>query len=64
MNCRHRKTWLIASGHYEWCYECGALRHMAVTPPNHCRPAGRWAKPVGRDGENPYKVFAKLPINR
>lgn len=50
---RHRKSWLIAGGRLEWCYECGAFRPLHQIPPNSCTPAGPWRVPTGIDGENP-----------
>ena len=44
-------------GHGEWCYECGALRRMAVVEPNHVYPKTRWTRPVGKDGKNPYPMI-------
>lgn len=52
--CRHRRTWLIAGGYHEWCYECGALRRMEVAPPNSCYPVTRWTRPTGIGGDNPW----------
>lgn len=53
--CRHRHTWLLASGLIEWCYECGAVRKMQrIHNTNAVCPLGKWAKPVGAGGENPY----------
>ena len=55
--CRHRHTWLLASGLIEWCYECGAVRKMQrILNTNSVCPLGRWAKPVGQGGENPYRA--------
>lgn len=61
--CRHRKTWLVAGGFIEWCYECGAIRQMQrTTVPNWVMPMtgkdgnrARFIKPVGAGGENPYE---------
>lgn len=53
--CRHRKTWLICSAHWEWCWACGAIRQMETHPTkNHCWPKSQWQRPVGRDAENPW----------
>lgn len=53
--CRHRHTWLVASGYIEWCYECGAIRKMQrIHNTNSVCPLGKWAKPTGPKGENPY----------
>ena len=61
--CRHSKTWLVAGGYIEWCYECGAMRQMWKSPEgNSVSPLigedgkrARWIKPVGTGGPNPYK---------
>lgn len=55
-DCHHRKSWLVANAHIEWCYCCGAIRQMKQVEgtDNSCTPAGKWALPVGRDGENPF----------
>lgn len=53
-SCRHRKMWIIASGHWFWCYECGAVRQAKPSDKvNGTHPVGPWIKPVGKDGENP-----------
>jgi hypothetical protein len=58
-NCRHRKTWLVAGGHIEWCYECGAMRQMErIDGVNAVKSKGRFIRPVGKGGENPYKQLA------
>lgn len=54
MTCRHRKSWIIASGWYEWCYQCGAMRELIKTSPNGSQPYTRWFKPTGPNGRNPY----------
>lgn len=54
MTCRHRTSWLVASGWIEWCYRCGAIRVMRVIAgTNRVEPAGRWQRPSGPNGENP-----------
>lgn len=50
--CRHNKSWLIACGLIEWCYECGAFRKMYPVKQD-VYPLGIWIKPVGKGGENP-----------
>ena len=52
--CRHRKTWLVCGGYVEWCYQCGAIRPMRQVGANGCAPAGRFVRPVGKDGTNPH----------
>lgn len=53
--CRHNKSWLIACGMVEWCYECGAFRKMNRIEGelNAVYPLSVWIKPVGKGGENP-----------
>ena len=55
--CRHRATWLVAGGHIEWCYECGAIRRLTTEAPNISIPLGKWARPTGRGGENPWEAW-------
>lgn len=60
MSCKHRKAWIIGQGHYLWCYECGALRKMKPSETtNSTYPIGRWTKPTGINGDNPYDKFIK-----
>jgi hypothetical protein len=59
LGCRHRNTWLIAGGYYEWCYECGGIRKMKVSAPNVCCPETTWCKPTGKDGDNPWGAWMK-----
>lgn len=54
--CRHRRTWLIAYGYYNWCYECGALQKMEVKEPNSVYPVTLWTNPTGKGGENPWPM--------
>ncbi len=54
--CKHKKTWLISSSSYEWCYECGALRRMACDGPHYVHPLTKWTRPTGKDGDNPYPM--------
>jgi len=54
--CRHYRTWLIAGGNYEWCYECGALRAMKMITPTTLTNKTRWQRPVGKGGENPVAL--------
>lgn len=65
--CRHRKTWLLAGGHLEWCYECGAIRQMDksielnsvfVRVGDDGRKA-RFIRPTGKGGDNPYKKLVQ-----
>ena len=61
--CRHRKTWLVAGGYIEWCYECGAIRQMWRAPEGNSVSSlvgedgrrARFIKPVSKGGANPYK---------
>lgn len=44
---RHEQSmWLIAGGHWMWCYQCGAIRATAAH-------GQRWDKPTGVGGPNP-----------
>lgn len=54
---RHRhdqSMWLIAGGHWMWCYQCGAIRKTNAF-------GDRWEKPTGLGGPNPAMSDAKLP---
>lgn len=51
--CRHRGSWIVGSGSYEWCYECGALRALMKVAPNESQVISYWLRPVGVGGENP-----------
>lgn len=55
--CRHNKSWFIANGLIEWCYECGAFRRLSRIEGerNLVYPSGIWIKPVGKGGENPFE---------
>lgn len=59
MTCRHRDTWIIAGGAWEWCYRCGALRQLRPLGPTSCTPASPWARPVGTEGGNPFEAWAR-----
>ena len=54
MNCRHRNSWLIAGGAYDWCYQCGALRTMFESGIAQVSPTSPWCVPTGPKGENPW----------
>ena len=54
--CRHYRTALICGGHYEWCYECGALRVMDYISATVLTSYSRWQRPVGVGGENPFPL--------
>lgn len=58
MRCRHYRSWLIAGGEYEWCYECGGLRRMKHVGQNAVMAITRWTKPTGKNGRNPYPMIA------
>jgi hypothetical protein len=59
--CRHRDSWLIASGLYEWCYVCGSLRMMKLSMDESiCGPATQWTRPTGDSLKNPYPM---KPLN-
>ncbi len=56
--CRHeRNSWLIAGGHVEWCFVCGAWRYMKKVGPNAVTradpPHDKWNKPSGDPKINP-----------
>ena len=61
--CRHdRNSWLIASGYYEWCYVCGALRKMEqMKDINGVYPTSKWVKPTGDKDNNPFSKLSPLP---
>jgi hypothetical protein len=53
---RHeRSSWLIAGGHIEWCYQCGAWRQLRRDPAlaNAFVAASPWQRPSGIGGVNP-----------
>lgn len=52
--CRHNSSWIIAGGHWEWCYACGALRELRKIAPNGSVPYTQWVKPTGKPGNNPW----------
>jgi hypothetical protein len=52
--CRHSRSWILGSGHYEWCFECGAFRSLRQVSGHESVAASLWCKPVGRGGDNPY----------
>jgi hypothetical protein len=52
--CRHANhSWLLAGGTIEWCYWCGAYRHMKQVSVNGVAPYTYWNKPTGADGPSP-----------
>lgn len=57
--CRHRKSWIIGGGRYEWCYECGSFRELEDLSENCSIPFSPWVKPTGAGGENPYSKWVK-----
>lgn len=59
LGCRHRQSWLIAGGVWEWCYCCGAIRRMKHIRENAVAPDSTWVKPVGERGENPHEAWMK-----
>lgn len=57
--CRHRKTWLIGMcslGGYEWCYECGAMRELALGAIGGIVAITQWTRPTGVGGKNPWPM--------
>lgn len=58
--CRHYGAWLMADGHIEWCYHCGAVRTLRVISPCASVPAITWVRPTGPGGKNPYEKVREL----
>jgi hypothetical protein len=56
MKCRHRDSWLIGSGLYEWCYRCGAFRRLRSTGPTSIVDSS-WCVPVASG--NPWDAWVK-----
>ena len=61
--CRHRDSWLLAGGTYEWCYRCGALRRMREAGIAEVVPMSPWLKPVGPAGGNPWEKWKLRTAN-
>lgn len=59
MRCRHRQSWLIAGGNYEWCYQCGAMRTCFESGIAQVSPNSPWCTPTGPHGENPWAKWDK-----
>lgn len=55
--CRHRDSWLIGGGCYEWCYRCGALRRMRELGIAQVEPDSLWVRPVGPSKPNPWRIW-------
>lgn len=55
--CRHRNSWLMSGGSWEWCYECGAVRRMFESGPAQVTPLLDWCRPTGPRGENPWRKW-------
>ena len=51
--CRHRNSWLISGGSYEWCYSCGAIRTCQESGIAQVTPTSPWCRPTGTD-DNPW----------
>jgi hypothetical protein len=51
--CRHERSWFIAGGWYEWCWECGALRKLRPSGVNCSDVVSQWTRPIGKGGKNP-----------
>jgi hypothetical protein len=60
--CKHRNCWVINGGYGLWCYECGAYRQTTVEGVNSVVPIGRWIKPTGIGGKNPYEKLVERKI--
>ena len=56
--CRHeRNSWIIFGGFGEWCYVCGAFRHLEKVPgvgEAILKAVSGWRKPSGDKNVNPY----------
>lgn len=55
--CRHRESWLIAGGAYEWCYQCGAVRTCFEAGIADVSQTSPWCLPTGAGGENPWSKW-------
>lgn len=49
IGCKHRRSWIIGNGSYEWCYECGAFRGLRVfgSSATALVPSSPWVHPTG-----------------
>jgi hypothetical protein len=61
VGCKHRGSWIIGGGSYEWCFECGAFRGLKQHGPqsNMVAPCSPWVHPSGIGGENPHEKWCK-----
>jgi hypothetical protein len=61
VGCKHRQSWIIGNGSYEWCYQCGAFRGLKQQGPreNMLAPCSPWVHPTGIGGENPHDKWIK-----
>jgi hypothetical protein len=61
---RHDRTsWLLMGGRLEWCFVCGAFRHLGISEkPRYSYPIkgreGRWRKPSGNPKVNPARFLS------
>lgn len=60
--CRHGQCWVLSGGYLMWCYECGALRASRMESPTVIVADGRWQKPTGKGGKNPWEGFRKSEV--
>lgn len=63
MRCRHTKSWFLAMGRYEWCYECGAIRRLCPSSDgqNYSTVETQWTPPTGKGGRNPFPMKSVKP---
>lgn len=58
--CYHsRHSWLLMHRLLEWCYWCGAYRHLVHTGPTQVEPSSPWARPTGPEGANPFDAWKR-----
>lgn len=50
--CSHAGSWIVASGYWEWCWMCGALRSLDPDSSAN-KPKHKWYLPQGKKGKNP-----------
>lgn len=54
--CKHSKTWLIAGGRIEWCYQCGAFRTLNELISGGSVVCSAWCSP---STDNPWDAWRK-----
>lgn len=58
--CRHARSWIMAGGNIEWCWQCGAIRKlsMAFDPEGSMLvPVSVWQSPIKDSSENPFEKW-------